>query len=106
MPKTSTTTVRPKGTPKATSSRKSSRSSPATPMEPKHNHFSMKIPFTATITHPAPGEGKRPCWRSTTTEGDTDCTIVAAATQGGSGLERRKTRRQRRQDRHRRQDGK
>src|SRR5262245_31733454 len=51
----------PKGKPK-TKSRINSRSrTPATPMEPQHNHFSMNSPFTACIvpTLAAPLEG--PC---------------------------------------------
>src|SRR5262245_12000800 len=105
MPKTSTITVRPKGKPSARSRANSSSSSPATPMEPKHNHFSMKIPFTPTMIL-APGEGKRPCWRSTTKEGKTDGTIVGEVTQAGSGGEKGKKRPQRRQGRQHRPDEK
>ena len=35
-----------------TSSRNSSSSKPATPMETQHSHFSMGIPFTACMEQP------------------------------------------------------
>jgi hypothetical protein len=47
IPSTSTVTlIRLKGKEKNISSRNNSRRKPATPMEPKHNRFSMDSPFS------------------------------------------------------------